>query len=94
MVKFGIERLIVEKRLYRYPSKGLMEDKLEKKIAEVGLNAYGYKQKFEFRSEWATLSLVETSRTDAGCGIGPFGAAPLTSFILLSLSPRNHELMG
>lgn len=41
-MKFGIERLIVEKQLYRYSSKGLKEDKLEKKIAEVGLNAYGY----------------------------------------------------
>lgn len=54
---------------------------MEKKIAEVDLNAYAYSpqqnRNSSFRSEWATLSLVETSRTynNAGYGIGPFGAA-------------------
>lgn len=76
---------MLEKQLYRYSSKDSTGDTLEEEIAEVS------KTEFEFRSEWATLSLVEPSRTDSGCGIGPFGAAPP---LLLSLSPRNHELIS
>lgn len=97
IVKFGIERSIVEKQLSRYSSEGSTEDTLEKKIAEVDLNAYGYSQKFEFRSEWATLSLVETSRTYAGFGIGLFGAASpdcLHTFVTFATQSRINVKIG